>query len=131
MRTLMWTFAWIGVAIWSLIAWSGHAIIGIAGAVFGGGGVTTDFGPIGGTGLQNLVDAMADLGQGAVLVVWALVSLMILAVPAIIGRIFGSRRRAPKGISYGSRVEMPRSEPMRRQSLTSLARSISEQIRNR
>jgi hypothetical protein len=135
MRTLMWTLAWIGVAIWSLIAWSGHAIIGIVGAVFGGGGTTMDFGPIGGTGLQNLVDAMADLGQGAVLVVWALVSLMILAVPAILGRIFGSRRRAKVGMSpgmpYANRGDIPRGEPMRRQSLTSLARSISEQIRHR
>lgn len=131
MRTLMWTVAWIGVAIWSMIAWFGHAMIGVLGAVFGGGGVTTDFGPIGGTGLQNLVDGMADLGQGAVLVVWAIVSLMILAVPAVLGRLFGRRRSSPRGVSYGTRYEVGRTAPQARQSLTDLARSISQQIRQR
>jgi hypothetical protein len=97
MRTLSWIIAWIAVAVWSLVAWAGHAFLGFAGDVVADNAdVASDLVPVPPEGvelLSGLADTAAWLGQGAVVVVWAIGVLAILAVPAILGLL--RRNRVP------------------------------------
>jgi hypothetical protein len=87
MRRLLWVLAWIGVALWSLFAWGAHGLLEVFGDlairnadIVSGHPETVEWFSWGLTMLRSL-------GLGAIVFVWAAVSLLILAVPAVIGLI--------------------------------------------
>lgn len=94
MRMLLWIAAWVGVAIWSLVAFAGHALLGVAGELFAANADIAPLSPEGVVGLSTLVDGLAAFGQGAVFFIWAFGSLLILAVPYIASRLIGRRSGA-------------------------------------
>jgi hypothetical protein len=94
MRMLLWIAAWIGVAIWSLFAFAGHALLGVAGDLFVANADIAPLSPEGVVSLSALIDGLAAFGQGAVFFVWAIGSLVILSVPYFASRLFGRRSGA-------------------------------------
>lgn len=89
MRRLLWILAWIGVAVWSLFAWGAYGLFDLFGdvAVRNADAVTNH--PETVEWLSWALSVLRNLGLAAIVVVWAAISLMILAVPAIIGLFLG------------------------------------------
>ncbi len=123
MRRLLWVLAWVSVAIWSLFAWGAYGLFDL----FGGVAVRNADMVIGHPEtvewLSWALTVIRNLGLTAIVVVWAAVSLMILAVPAVLGFFLGRpkpdrgpidwdahRRHGPGPNGFGRRP----AEPMRR-----------------
>lgn len=85
MRRLLWVIAWIVVAIWSLVAWGTYGLFDLFGdmAVRNADMVGGD--PEAVVWIAWALGALRGLGLGAIVFVWGLVSLLILAVPAVLG----------------------------------------------
>lgn len=92
MRRLLWVLAWIAVAIWSLFAWGAYGLLDFFGGVAARNADIVTGHPETVEWLSWGLMALKGLGLGAVVVVWALVSLLILAVPAVLGLFLGSTR---------------------------------------
>jgi|GEM_PF-1467143 len=93
MRRLLWIFAWMAVAIWSLFAWGAYGLLDFFGGVAARNADIVTGHPETVEWLSWALMTLRGLGLGAVVVVWVLVSLLILAVPAVLGLFFGSPRR--------------------------------------
>ncbi|MGO4386490.1 hypothetical protein AB4Y85_03040 [Microvirga sp. 2YAF29] len=121
MRRLLWVIAWIAVAIWSLVAWGTYGLFDL----FGGMAVrNADM--IGATPesvewIAWALAALRGLGLGAIVFVWGLVSLLTLAVPAVLGLLVprsqlasmsGERRDYPAG-PRGDGYQPPPQAPLR------------------
>jgi hypothetical protein len=90
---LLWVSAWIGVALWSLFAFSAYGLLDLFGGLiarnadaFAGDPATVEW-------LFWIFNGLKNLGLTAILVVWGLVSLCFLAVPWFLDRVAG--RAAP------------------------------------
>jgi hypothetical protein len=95
MRFLLWVIAIFCLALWSGLAWAGHAFMGAAAALLPAE-------PIVGTSAADWTLWLAGIGQGAVLLVWALGALAIIAAPLIVGRALSVSKGLMKGFR-GSR----------------------------
>ncbi len=91
MRRAVWIFAWIAVAIWSLVAWGAYGLLDVFGDVAVRNADVV-------TGHPETVELLAwglatlrGLGLTAVVVVWGVVSLLILGAAAVLSRIVGHR----------------------------------------
>ena len=93
MKRLLWVFAWIAVAFWSLFAWGAYGLLDFFGGVAARNADMVTGHPETVEWLSWGLMTLRGLGLGAVVVVWALVSLLILAVPAVLSLFFGSVRR--------------------------------------
>jgi fatty acid desaturase len=82
MKRLLWVLAWIAVAFWSLFAWGAYGLLDF----FTGHPESVEW-------LSWALMTLRGLGLGAIVFVWALVSLLILAVPAVLGLFLGGTRR--------------------------------------
>jgi hypothetical protein len=96
MRRALWVLAWIGVAIWSLFAWGAYGLLDLFGGVaVRNADMVTDH-PETVEWLSWALATLRSLGLGAIVVVWGLVSLLILAVPAVLGLVLGRSPPAPQ-----------------------------------
>lgn len=93
MRRLLWVFAWIAVALWSLFAWGAYGLLDFFGGVAARNADIVTGHPESVEWLSWGLMTLRGLGLGAIVFVWALVSLLILAVPAVLGLFFGGARR--------------------------------------
>lgn len=89
MSRLLWIFVWIAVALWSLFAFSAYGLLDLFGGLvarnadaFGGAPELVEW-------LFWLFNGLKNLGLTAILIVWGLVSLALLAVPWLFDRIVG------------------------------------------
>jgi hypothetical protein len=87
MRRLLWILAWIGVALWSLFAWGAYGLLDIFGDFAVRNADIVSEHPETVEWLSWGLAVLRSLGLGAVVFVWAAVSLLILAVPAVLGLI--------------------------------------------
>jgi hypothetical protein len=107
MRRLLWIVAWIAVAFWSLFAWGTYGLLDFFGGVAARNADIVTGHPETVEWLSWALMTLRGLGLGAVVVVWALVSLLILAVPAVLGLFLGSARRE----RYAEEWRGPRGDP--------------------
>ena len=122
MRRLLWILAWVAVAVWSLFAWGAYGLFDLFGdvAVRNADAVTNH--PETVEWLSWALSVLRSLGLAAIIVVWAAISLLILAVPTIIGFFLGRSRPEVRPIDWeahrrngGQGGFPPRpGEPMRR-----------------
>ncbi|MCG7391929.1 hypothetical protein MHY87_03290 [Microvirga sp. ACRRW] len=87
MRRLLWVLAWIGVALWSLFAWGAYGLLDLFGDVAVRNADIVSDHPETVEWLSWGLAVLRSLGLGAIVFVWGAVSLLILAVPAVIGFI--------------------------------------------
>jgi hypothetical protein len=95
MRRLLWVVAWIAVAVWSLVAWGTYGLFDLFGdmAVRNADMVGAD--PEAVEWIAWALATLRGLGLGAIVFVWGLVSLLILAVPAVLGLLLPRSQPAP------------------------------------
>ncbi|WP_243371039.1 hypothetical protein [Microvirga solisilvae] len=94
MRKLLWILAWTGVAIWSLFAWGAYGLLDLFGGLaVRNADIVTDH-PETVEWLSWALATLRSLGLGAIVFVWASVSLVILAVAALLGRVLSPSRQA-------------------------------------
>ena len=93
MRRLLWVFAWIAVALWSLFAWGAYGLLDFFGGVAARNADIVTGHPESVEWLSWALMTLRGLGLGAIVFVWGLVSLLILAVPAVMGLFLGGARR--------------------------------------
>ena len=89
MTRLLWAFAWIVVAIWSLVAFSAYGLLDLFGGLLARNADTVASDPSTVEWVFWLTNGLKNLGLTAILVVWGLVSLAILAVPWTLSRLAG------------------------------------------
>jgi hypothetical protein len=93
MRRLLWILAWFAVALWSLFAWGAYGLLDFFGGVAARNADIVTGHPETVEWLSWALTALRGLGLGAIVIVWGLVSLLILAVPAVAGLFLGGSRR--------------------------------------
>jgi hypothetical protein len=93
MRRLIWILGWIVVAIWSLVAWGSYGLLNVFGDIAARNADLVTNVPEAVEWLAFAVTSLQGLGLAAIVVVWAIVSLLILAVSAVLARIVGMASR--------------------------------------
>jgi hypothetical protein len=89
MRRLLWAFGWVGVAFWSLMCALAYGLFDLVGRGFMRNADSFSSSPETVESIWKFFSFVHSFSTGAVLVVWAIVSLMILAVPWAIDRTVG------------------------------------------
>lgn len=84
MRRLLWIIAWIAVAIWSLVAWGTYGLFDLFGGMAVRNADMVGANPEAVEWIAWMLATLRGLGLGAIVFVWGLVSLLILAVPAVL-----------------------------------------------
>src|SRR3712207_8937978 len=92
MRRLLWILAWIAVAVWSLFAWGAYGLLDFFGGFAARNADIVTGSPEAVEGLSWALTTLRGLGLGAIVVVWGLVSLLILAGSAVVGAVLGGSR---------------------------------------
>ena len=93
MTRILWVFGWIGVAIWSLVCALAYGLFDLVGRGFMRNADSFSSSPETVEGIFKVFSFLHSFSTGAVVFVWATVSLLILAVPWAIDRILGPARR--------------------------------------
>ena len=93
MKRLLWTLAWITVAIWSLFAWGAYGLLDFFGGLAARNADIVTGHPETVEWLSWALTTLRGLGLGAIVVVWGLVSLLILGVAAVLGLFLGPSSR--------------------------------------
>lgn len=97
MRILLWIGAAAALALWSLLALIGHGLVpalaGLIGAAPGWLGID----PAAAAPFAGAVGALVPVAEGAILLVWGLGALLILAAPLLLGRLARRARDASDG----------------------------------
>jgi hypothetical protein len=96
MRRLLWVLAWIAVAVWSLFAWGAYGLLDFFGGVAARNADVVIGHPETVEWLSWAFAVLRSLGLGAVVFVWGLVSLLILAVPAVLSLFLGRSHPGPR-----------------------------------
>jgi hypothetical protein len=92
MTRVLWVFAWIAVAIWSLVAFSAYGLLDLFGGLLARNADSLASDPCTVEWLFWVTNGLKKLGLAAILLVWGLVSLAMLAVPWTLSRL--ARRAA-------------------------------------
>lgn len=120
---LLRALAWIVVAVWSLVAFSAYGLLDLVGGLVARHADAFSPDPNVVEWTFRILNGLKDAGLTAILIVWGLVSLAILAGPWTVGRLTRPRVRVyrpemqtiyPPPGSGRPIVEVPRPEPPRR-----------------
>jgi hypothetical protein len=112
MKRLLWGLAWIAVVVWSLFAWGAYGLLDFFGGMAARNADIVTGHPETVEWLSWALTALRGLGLGAIVIVWGLVSLLILAVPAVLGLFLGGSRREPPAAGWrGPRIDQRGSGP--------------------
>lgn len=80
MKTLVWVLTGLAIALWSLVAWVTHGLVGVAGGMIASNADILPADPL----LIEWTSWLASLGTGIgewlVVAVWGFVSLVLLAL---------------------------------------------------
>lgn len=95
MTRLVWFVGWVGVAIWSLLCAATYGLFDLVGRLFMRNADAFSADPSTVEGIWRVLSVLHSLSTGSVLVAWAVVSLLILAVPWAIDRMIGPATLAP------------------------------------
>jgi hypothetical protein len=109
MKRLLWILAWTAVAIWSLFAWGAYGLLDFFGGVAARNADIVTGHPETVEWLSWALMTLRSLGLGAIAIVWGLVSLLILAVPALLSLLLGDSRREQRDYEWRGPVVDPRS----------------------
>lgn len=87
MKTLVWILTGTLVALWSLVAWITHGLVGVAGGLVASNADLIPADPLFVEWASWLASAGTGVGEWLVVVVWGFVSLVLLAVGFVITRL--------------------------------------------
>ncbi|QFU17320.1 hypothetical protein [Microvirga thermotolerans] len=103
MRRLVWLAAAFMVGLWSLVAWGVYGLVDFLGSTMARNADVVTAHPGAVEWLSWILGAVRNLGLAAVVFVWGLVALLILAVPAAVSFVTGRavRPAGPTGWNDG------------------------------
>ena len=105
MRRLLWAAGWVGVFFWSVFALAAYGLLDLIGGTFMRNADVFSTDPRTVEFLFNLFSWIRSFSTSAVLVVWGLVSLAILAVPWLFDRLTVTSPPPPGGqVPQGTRI---------------------------
>ena len=87
MKTLVWILTGTLVALWSLVAWITHGLVGVAGGLVASNADVIPADPLFVEWASWLAAAGTGVGEWLVVAVWGFVSLVLLAVGFVITRL--------------------------------------------
>ena len=90
MSRVVWGLGWVGVAIWSLVCAAAYGLFDLVGRVSMRNADAFSSDPNTVEGIWRLLSALHSLSTWAILIGWAIVSLLILSVPWLIDRMMSS-----------------------------------------
>lgn len=93
MRHLLWTVSTILVGLWSLFAWGAYSLIDLFGSTAARHADSVTNHPETVEWLSWGLGAFKNLGLAAVIIIWGLVSLLILAIPTALSLLVGKSMR--------------------------------------
>ena len=80
MKTLVWSFTILALALWSLVAWITHGLVGVAGGLIAGNADILPADPLLVEWASWLASAGTGIGEWLVVAVWGFVSLVLVAL---------------------------------------------------
>jgi hypothetical protein len=114
MKRLLWVLAWIAVAAWSLFAWGAYGLLDFFGGIAARNADIVTGHPETVEWLSWALTVLRSLGLGAIVILWGFVSLLILAVPAVLGLLLGGSNRDRRDFDWRAPGMGPRtSGPLR------------------
>jgi hypothetical protein len=87
MKTLVWTLTGLVLALWSLVAWIIHGLVGVAGGIVASNADIIPADPLLIEWASWLASAGTGVGEWLVVAVWGLVSLVLLALGFVITKL--------------------------------------------
>jgi len=93
---LLWIFAWVGVAVWSLFAFGAYGLLDLLSGFIARSADAFASDPETVDRLFGLFTGLKNLGLTAILVLWGFVSLCLLAVPWFFDRLTGAASQPPR-----------------------------------
>lgn len=87
MKTLVWGLTFTALALWSLVAWITHGLVGVAGSLVAGNADIIPADPLLIEWVSWLASAGAGIGAWLVVAVWGFVSLLLLALGLVASRL--------------------------------------------
>jgi hypothetical protein len=97
MTRVLWIFALMAASVWTLLAWGVYGLINFFGdAAARNAGVVTSH-PTSVEWISWGFHALRNAGLAAVVLVWGLVSVVILAVPTLLSIALGRGRKMTRG----------------------------------
>lgn len=100
MKRALWVLAWIAVALWSLFAWGAYGLLDVFGDFAARNADMVTSQPETVEWLSWALVTLRGLGLAAIVFVWGAVSLLILAVPAVLGLFLGHSDSDNRNRSY-------------------------------
>lgn len=102
MKTIIWIITAAVIGIWSLLAWFTHGLVGVAGGLIAANADIVPADPLLVEWASWLASAGTGIGEWLVVIVWAVVSLVLVAagfaatrlLPRFRGRLPAALRRA-------------------------------------
>jgi hypothetical protein len=97
MKKLIWLATFAGIAVWSLIAWAAHGLVGIAGNLASS---NSDILPVPPEWIEFaswIALAGSSVGEWLVIVIWGVVSLGIAGLGFMGARLAGRHKRETFG----------------------------------
>ena len=83
MKTLIWIITAAVIGLWSLVAWITHGLVGVAGGLIAANADIVPADPLLVEWASWLASAGTGIGEWLVIIVWALVSAVLLAMAAV------------------------------------------------
>jgi hypothetical protein len=80
MKTLVWTLTGLVLALWTLVAWITHGLVGVAGGLIAGNADILPADPLLIEWAAWLASAGTGVGEWLVVAVWGFVSLVLVAL---------------------------------------------------
>jgi hypothetical protein len=97
MKTIIWIITAAVIGLWSLVAWFAHGLVGVAGSLISANADIVPVDPLLVEWASWLASAGTGIGEWLVVIVWAVVSLVLLAAGFAVTRLlprFSSRYSA-------------------------------------
>jgi hypothetical protein len=115
MTRILWVFALLAVAVWTLFAWGVYGLINFFGDTAARNADAVTNHPAGVEWLAWVASALRNVGLAAVVLVWLVVSAVIVAVPTLLSvalRTLGrGRRGAPGPMAWPPQTRWPSDQP--------------------
>lgn len=92
-RKLIWGFTWFLVIGWTLVAWVGHGLVGLVTGFVGAGSAELTGFQVDPASLPGLAELTRDLGEFAIIAVWALGTFGLLAIGWLLSLFFPKRAK--------------------------------------
>ena len=87
MKTLVWVLTGIVVAIWSLVAWITHGLVGVAGGLVASNADMIPADPLLIEWASWLASAGTGVGEWLVVALWGFVTLVLLALGFVASKL--------------------------------------------